>query len=530
MSNFPSFFQSPRAWFIAVVSKWLDASSAVLSSFFRLPHAMLGRIPSDRLEVPSSAPEPLLFQLPSEWFVGLLSEWLDLPSIGMLDTAMTSKSFRPRFLHSLQAMRSTTVDEMSQSEGRLNGGLSAKEMVALRWRWLSIRQVYVENFTLLGKTMRSDFVIPSVRHMHAYTFADEDLYSLIHNCPSLQSISLQSFATNLVTPMGLRSLSRLHLTLEVFVYDRSATFPDEYYTQTAAALVDVFRQCTSLRRVVLVGTTLRCADLDAFCAHGHLFHHLQFCRDGRESATVARFLAHCSHLTTLHYRESAEDDPHSDDSHAMSTIHQSCLMLEDLALRECLLPLWLIQNIATMSALKQLTIRGGLVRDGFAVLGTMKITHLSVTADKNDETWTEDVLQSLFVGSSLCQTIESFTIEDCYSTEPIDDIQVALALATCPHLQSLSINFARTTCLFGQHGLTGFQAMAAGCPLLSEVVLHTTVEGIPCLGTQFPKLKSCAIIDHYRPNGAAPEGFPSIVELQTLYPAVQWEYRIIPRG
>jgi hypothetical protein len=77
-------------------------------------------------------------------------------------------------------------------------------------------------------------------------------------------------------------------------------------------------------------------------------------------------------------------------------------------------------------------------------------------------------------------------------------------------------------CVFGRNGLDGLQAMATGCPLLAEVEVFLTVPGIHCLGTHFPNLMQCNIINTCEDDEPTPEGFPSNEELQTLYPAVTW--------
>jgi hypothetical protein len=61
----------------------------------------------------SAESEPLsLFHLPSAWFIAFISEWLDLPSVGMLDTAISAKKHRSQFLNSLQSMQSISVDTL----------------------------------------------------------------------------------------------------------------------------------------------------------------------------------------------------------------------------------------------------------------------------------------------------------------------------------------------------------------------------------------------------------------------------------
>ena len=63
----------------------------------------------------------------------------------------------------------------------------------------------------------------------------------------------------------------------------------------------------------------------------------------------------------------------------------------------------------------------------------------------------------------------------------IADDQVALAFASCHKLKRLRIHWG-SRCEFGAfNGINGVKAMVAGCPLLEEVTLHMTVEGLCCL-------------------------------------------------
>ncbi len=133
-------------------------------------------------------------------------------------------------------------------------------------------------------------------------------------------------------------------------------------------------------------------------------------------------------------------------------------------------------------------------------------------------------LQS-FVGANISQTLESFTLSVVRgNTTPVDDVQVARALASCHNLKTLHVNFGGDRCLFGGNGLDGLQALATGCPLLTEVYAYLTVPGLHYLGTHFTNLKNCWIYNRRVASAAIPEGFPSIEELQTLYPAVTWGY------
>ena len=85
-----------------------------------------------------------------------------------------------------------------------------------------------------------------------------------------------------------------------------------------------------------------------------------------------------------------------------------------------------------------------------------------------------------------------------------------------------AIHDARTE--FGHNGLSGLEAMAAGCPLLTDLSLQLTASGIHFVGTHFTGLKKCEVLNKREEGAATPAGFPSIEELQILYPAITWAY------
>jgi hypothetical protein len=180
-----------------------------------------------------------------------------------------------------------------------------------------------------------------------------------------------------------------------------------------------------------------------------------------------------------------------------------------------------------MDALKDLTLNEceGVTDAGIAALATMKLVNLYISVeeyDDDDDEMTDASLQS-FVGSNISQTLENFDLSVYGNATPIDDIQVATALASCHNLKTLHVSLGGSWCLFGSNGMDGLQAMATGCPLLADVSLYLTLPGLHCLGTHCTNLKKCTVYNTLE-AGPSPEGFPSIEELQTLYPAVKWEY------
>ena len=170
----------------------------------------------------SSAKIPLLFKLPNAWLIAFLSEWLDMPSIGKLDTAISTKKYRSQFLNSLQSMRSIAVDSFSDCRclGVLDGD---SDWTGQWWRWLCFREIYVERASLYGNDVRFDLVILSMRNVEIENCEDDDLQYLVRNCPSLRRLGITtrtSAGQQVVSAVGLLALANLHQSLEEFSYLR----------------------------------------------------------------------------------------------------------------------------------------------------------------------------------------------------------------------------------------------------------------------------------------------------------------------
>jgi hypothetical protein len=505
---------------------------------------------------------PLLFQLPHAWLVVFLSEWLDMSTIGMLDTSISSKAHRSQFLGGLQNMRSTSIDNFSNGRGEgflgYNGqgflGGKSGDWTGCWWRWLSARWVRVESIVLHENEVRSDLVIPSMRKVVTESFDDDDLRYLVRNCPSLQYLALEC-CDDLLTGTGLRTLTDLHQSLEEFSFARySGGESQAYYTQIAAALIDVLRQCSRLHKVSLAGDTLYSVSPEELLPYGHLFHELVFGSENRTTAdaqAISNLLAKCSNLIKLKYAGS--DVEH--DSLIITAVSQSCPLLEELDLwwfssdqqaqiagadtvagiinrsckhlrklrwAYCKLSASALRSIAGMESLKELDFLEcqGLTDTGLALLATMKLESLFICrCAQLTGAW----IQS-FVGSNISQTLETFDLTFYSNRTPVDDVQVATALASCRNLTTLVVCNGEEGCVFGCNGLDGLQSMAAGCPLLADVSLSLTVPGLHYLGTHCTNLKNCAVFNSPVVAATAPEGFPSIEELKTLYPAVKWEF------
>jgi hypothetical protein len=350
-----------------------------------------------------------------------------------------------------------------------------------------------------------------------------------------------------------QSLEELNYTL--FSFGR---LDGEFHTRNAVALTDILRQCSNLTKVSLLGDALHSVNLSQLLPYGHLFHELQFISEGRTIAygqAISNLLVNCCNLRKIFYCSSDDEQ----DSLFFIAIRESCPFLEDLQLLSfsfnqeehiadtallsilirncahrraltfyhCELSARSLRSIATgMEALKELTLAQckGLTDPGMAVLATMKLAKLTIEGLSNG--WTEALLQC-FVGSNISQTLESFSFTDAFNWVPIDDAQVATALASCRNLKTLYVDWGKGgQCSFGRNGLDGLQAMAAGCPLLADVTVCLTLPGLHHLAALVPSLKKCVVLNTCVVVAGAltPEGFPSIKELQTLYPAVEWCY------
>jgi hypothetical protein len=360
-----------------------------------------------------------------------------------------------------------------------------------------------------------------------------------------------------VSDVGLLFLTNLHQSLEKFSYDRHSGrhSSQAYYTQTAAALIDVLRQCSNLTKVSLLGDTLHSVDLAELRAFGHLFYELEFRESERPvyyGQSISKFLTSCCHMRKLGYEGyvdaqdllvftgqswplleelsfsfKQQDEEQIAGPAIFPLISRSCKHLRKLSLNSCELSAASLLFIAGMESLQELTFEEceGLTDAGMAVLSTMRLASLSID-DFHGSGWADTSLQSL-AGSNISQTVESLDLSGYLSTTPMDDVQIAIALASCHNLKTLSMKWGwgegEDGCVFGRNGLDGLQAMAAGCPLLADITLYVTLSGLHYLGTHLTNLKKCGVL--YRPETERPPaGFPSIEELQTLYPAIEWGY------
>jgi hypothetical protein len=389
-----------------------------------------------------------------------------------------------------------------------------------------------------------------MRNVEIENCEDDDLQYLVRNCPSLRRLGITtrtSAGQQVVRAVGLLALVNLHQSLEEFSYLRRSDglSIQEFYTHTAAVLIDVLRECPCLHKVSLTGDALHSVDLAELRAFGHLFYELEVCQAGRPVAYgqgISQFLTSCGNLRKLCYKGlvseqdflvfTAQSWPLLEElefsfnqegrqqiagTRIFPLISRSCRHLHLLQLYRCELSASSLCSIADMETLKELFLEEceGLAETGIAVLATMKLVTLSIGAFRN-YFFSDGTLQSL-IGSNISQSLVTFHLAGYRSTILIDDVQVATALASCHNLTKLFVDLGRNDCVFGRSGMDGLQAMAAGCPLLAVVTLPLTAPAIRYLASHFTNLQLCSMLHRVVPGASpAPEGFPSVEELQTL--------------
>jgi hypothetical protein len=379
-----------------------------------------------------------------------------------------------------------------------------------------------------------------MRRVVTEAFNDEDLDYLVRNCPSLRSLSLGAVH---VTGSSLQLLNNLHQSFEEFTYDRSIYRQStDYYTQTAAALMDVLRQCTNLTKVSLTGDALHSVNLEELRAFGHLLYELEinrFLGPQNMVEAVSDLLVSCVNLRKVSYK--GDEDP-------LIITARSCPLLEELELRSivfddeeeapgiiiltrrhckhfrtltlgsCDLSASSLRSIARVETLRELTFYqcSGLTDAGMAELSTMRLVRLSIDEHSENNGWSGASVLS-FVGANISQTLEALDLS-VYDgmMAPFDDDIIATVLASCHHLTSVDIYIGQDGCVFGRNGLAGLQAIARGCPLLAEINLNLTVPGLHYIATHCPNLKKCTCTVDV---GDGVRG-----QLRMLYPKVQWNF------
>ena len=232
----------------------------------------------------------LLFRLPNDLFVRILSEWLVIRDVGRLDAAMTNEKNRQEFLQCLSQMRNLTVPRSFEGKHKHDVTLLT---------WISKRQIHVETLSLLD-------------------FGKDDIIEGLH-LPSLRKLIAGKLHES---PPWLRHIPHLSPLLEelsVVVIHSRPVMEDLSY---------VLSQCRHLKNVFVdtMWFHINFTEdvLEGLKPYGHLIVEIRSFNGNSSTVTTAGFLKHCSRLKKLDYSRFV------DNGTLLMCVAQSCPLLEDI--------------------------------------------------------------------------------------------------------------------------------------------------------------------------------------------------------
>ena len=236
---------------------------------------------------------PLFLRVPSAYFVGILSEWLDLKSVARLDTAMTNRDHRPSTLSNFERMK------FLQMNGILLKGKAVK--------WLSLRKIPLEHLLFdssIGAGFLGGVTLPFLKKLECEAINDLSMHCLVSTSPLLQSIKFGSTST--ISDAGLMHimdhcpiLQQLSLKQNI----TSSIFPGFKETFTSDALLKLLHKCTNLKSVFLCSGIigkLKSHDMERLVEFGNLFEVLEFPHViAASSESITKFLKSCAGLKSI---------------------------------------------------------------------------------------------------------------------------------------------------------------------------------------------------------------------------------------
>lgn len=127
-----------------------------------------------------------LFKVSDDWLMSLISDWLDVLSMGVLDAAITNNTERLLWLKYLQKLKPTVLNDFSYSHSSI--------------RWLIDRQLSTTGIQIkeskeneiTGMTFEG-ICVPSMRSLDLHNCAsltDAGLTTLAKGCKQLESMKL----------------------------------------------------------------------------------------------------------------------------------------------------------------------------------------------------------------------------------------------------------------------------------------------------------------------------------------------------
>jgi hypothetical protein len=120
------------------------------------------------------------------------------------------------------------------------------------------------------------------------------------------------------------------------------------------------------------------------------------------------------------------------------------------------------------------------------------------------------------VDANISHTLEFFYM-DFRTDRTLEVDNTATALASCHRLKSLGVRWGMTD--HRTYGLQAVDAIATGCPLLTDAALSLSIEGIHHVATRCPQLARCRLLSF---NLNVPSNIFLRLLLLTSYPKINW--------
>ena len=193
----------------------------------------------------SSSKKILLFKLPAELLIPLLSEWLSIEDVAKLDTAMANRSHRGAFLQLLENVRTEIHCDLDASP---------------RLHWLSLRRIHVESMEL---TLKNNYLKKNCKRLKSYNI------ELLERIPlsKLRKLVLYSRKFRLLPDVVMSHIGSVCSVLEHLQLNVESEF-------NAVGFLSILRRCQMLKSIDLGECILKrftATDIEGMHQYGHLF-------------------------------------------------------------------------------------------------------------------------------------------------------------------------------------------------------------------------------------------------------------------
>ena len=257
---------------------------------------------------------PFILRFPEAIIKSLLEEWLTLKDIAKLDTAMTSRNFRPQLLKLMEGivLPSLTTEGLDCPLFRGGGeqsdyfeeivhkfAISETKRSCEELYWLSIRKIFMKAFALveIDDAFVETLAFPYLQDLHIFEGSERSIHHLTHMSSNFTGVYLYGITES----VGIRRVAEHCPNLQHF------SLADPKITNGVVdELLFMFEHCTELEMVFLNDVMFTDAECALLGQYGHLIVEIIDCKAETESAFSA-FIDKCVHLTQLTYFCSGDD-------------------------------------------------------------------------------------------------------------------------------------------------------------------------------------------------------------------------------